>query len=682
MKNIKMSVTIAMGITVITVICMGFLYLIVSNNTGDIMRRTAIDNMQTALDGQASIFTQYVDSSERLLKEYAAADEIINLLKSPSDPTCIEAAQRYTEKYYSNMHLWEGIYTSNWKTTVLAHSSAGAVGMTTRSEDQLPGYLATMTDQPDGFFNGGVFMSPASGSMILNMRMAVYDTDGKTPLGLVGGGPFIRGLGEILDNYQVTGLENAKYTVVDTANNLYVLNPDESLIAQTIEDSDILWVLEQIGKGSTVGNRNYLSQSDGREYILTYKSIPEYHLALIMTNTSEEVFAESVQMQRRILVFCIIIGVIIVLAGYLVSWMLTKPLTTVEAAVDSLGQLSLRKNESIQGYVNKRSEVGKIATAVDRLGTTWGDIISTMNDCTESLSQGSATMKDTSESLIDCAMENMATTEQLSASINSVNSSIQMVNSEVSNIISLVDEVNGKVADSGRRSDDLLSTTKGMAENADHTLDVMKEKIRGTKQSISSALKNLQALSKINEMADSILEITSQTNLLSLNASIEAARAGEAGRGFAVVAGEIGKLAENSSQAVNEIQKICSETDSGIANIESCFDEVIKFIEEDVAKYFQNTSVISRQCQEAVDELKQAIGDIRTASQGVADSVSNIHGQIIDVTNAAKENEIGIDNITGKAEVTNQMAEKIGDLILDNNKNTEKIEEISKRFKR
>lgn len=72
--------------------------------------------------------------------------------------------------------------------------------------------------------------------------------------------------------------------------------------------------------------------------------------------------------------------------------------------------------------------------------------------------------------------------------------------------------------------------------------------IAENQKAIENAMEELQSLMRIDEMASQILDITSQTNLLSLNASIEAARVGEAGKGFAVVAGEIGNLASNSSK--------------------------------------------------------------------------------------------------------------------------------------
>jgi methyl-accepting chemotaxis protein len=83
-------------------------------------------------------------------------------------------------------------------------------------------------------------------------------------------------------------------------------------------------------------------------------------------------------------------------------------------------------------------------------------------------------------------------------------------------------------------------------------------------------------------------DITEQTNLLSLNASIEAARAGDAGRGFAVVAGEIGKLANSSSHTASEIQHLVEESNRSIEMVRNCFNEIIQFMEKDVAVKFEN----------------------------------------------------------------------------------------------
>ena len=106
--------------------------------------------------------------------------------------------------------------------------------------------------------------------------------------------------------------------------------------------------------------------------------------------------------------------------------------------------------------------------------------------------------------------------------------------------------------------------------------------IAENQKAIENAMEELQSLMRIDEMASQILDITSQTNLLSLNASIEAARVGEAGKGFAVVAGEIGNLASNSSKTATDIQAICNETKNNISHVKTCFDQIIFFLQNDV----------------------------------------------------------------------------------------------------
>lgn len=173
---------------------------------------------------------------------------------------------------------------------------------------------------------------------------------------------------------------------------------------------------------------------------------------------------------------------------------------------------------------------------------------------------------------------------------------------------------------------------EAIAENAkvgayvDEALDarkVTKDRIDESRQQMDNVVAAMQEIEDASKEIRSILgtldEITGQTALLSLNASIEAARAGEAGRGFAVVAENVRKLAEQSADSTQNIQKLIS---NALAAIDRG-TEVVNKAAESLAGTSQNTAV--------VDEAFRKMKEQSLTQQGKMEEVSALSQDILGV---------------------------------------------------
>jgi methyl-accepting chemotaxis protein len=118
-------------------------------------------------------------------------------------------------------------------------------------------------------------------------------------------------------------------------------------------------------------------------------------------------------------------------------------------------------------------------------------------------------------------------------------------------------------------SEEVVATTQELAASASLLADNL-EKLRSKGENVTKEIK------KTDQVLRFVSEVSINSKLLSLNASIEAARAGQAGRGFAVVADEIGKMAENSDQAVKKIKEI-------LLTIQQDSDSIVSTIKETAA---------------------------------------------------------------------------------------------------
>ena len=678
MKNKKLSTTITITISIVAAVCILGLFLFANGSMTSVMKKNSMDNMKTSLESRQKVIEDYVNNAEDQLVSYSKGIEIVKLLENPTDSEIQKKAQKYTEDYYKELSGWEGIYAGEPNTHVIVHKNPKIVGMTTRKGEALKQWQDAMKES-DRLYNAGIIVSPATKKLTLSMYCPVYKGD--EMIGYVGGGPFGEQLQKSLDALKVEGLDNASFTMINTKTNTYIFSKDSKKIAKEIKDPMLLNVSESAKKGA--GNQIHeidYKDADGKDCVGVYRVLNDRGWAVVMTDTEDEIFAMANTNRNTLGFICLGSFLLIMLLTYVVIRFCLNPLKVAENAILNLKDLKLNKDERIEKYVNGKSEIGHIATAIDSLYRTFDAIIDTLNSCSVSLLKSAEKITSSSEELYDCVGDNAATVEQVVAGVTLTEEAVEQVGKEIGRISELVSDVGRKVSDGSERSEELIQEVQKMKDTANQSLDANREKMVWNENNIEKAMKELQSLSRINEMVDRILEITSQTNLLSLNASIEAARAGEAGKGFAVVASEIGNLALSSSETATEIQTICKDANKNIDYVRQCFVSILDYWKTDVTKQFTDFIDMSNEYSTSIGSIEKLIRGIQNVTDSVSDGVVAICDQMERVEGATEENSQGMERIIDKIETTKTSAEAISSVTHENQKNAEEIRDIVKKF--
>jgi len=678
MKNWKLSRTITLGITVIVIAGISLLYLMVNKSMNSLMKQSEHNQMETHLLAQASLIDEYVKSQEDLLIAYSKAPAVRELLKDVDNAEKQAIAQAYTEDYYAGLDNWEGIYIGEWNTHCIAHSDASNVGRTWRTEADKLKQLQDAMLEKNGLYNAGIIVSPANGQLILSMYCPVFDTDGTTILGYVGGGPFAKGLNDLLNKLKSDD-DTTRYYMINVMTGKYIFADDETLMTKDIENPMLLNVIEAIKKDGDGGELLYMDETEGA-CVACYKYISEHGWAVVSFDSEKNIYSYTRKITKVLAAICFLFVVLIsALALGLIRFSM-KPLLYVEDSIKQLGNLKLQKNEKLEPWIGTKSEIGQIATVMNSLYEALGEIVYTLSQCSSSLSESAIAMEDSSGVLVKCVSDNSKATTLFAKHTEEVNAAISKVAHEVAEITHVVSEVEERIRQGNQHSDELLEKVDQMQQLANSSMRTISEQIEENQKTIEHTLGDLQSLMRIDEMASKILNITSQTNLLSLNASIEAARAGEAGKGFAVVAEEISNLANSSSETATQIQAICNETRNNIANIQACFDKVILFLEKDVQAQFVEFAKATKDYHQSIQDIQGIIADIAAASSTFVEIVNTIQTQIQSVSDVPGSQAVNSQDILDKARQTEVIKEEMTVIVGQNKENAVAISGIVNRF--
>lgn len=231
----------------------------------------------------------------------------------------------------------------------------------------------------------------------------------------------------------------------------------------------------------------------------------------------------------------------------------------------------------------------------------------------ESLIRITEIMRETLQAIRTTSEQIDSGSEQLSYAAEDLAENSTTQASQVSELVQLVNKITKDI----ERNTQAAEESAIISSRAGETLSVGNAKMQDLKVAIGEISKCSE---QIGSIIETIQDIASQTNLLSLNAAIEAARAGEAGKGFAVVADQVKNLAEQSSVATRDTTSLIETTIEAVNKGITIADDTVQSMSEVMTGAKEATEKMGR----IADMLKEDVNNMHTFNDHIASVAESV----------------------------------------------------------
>ena len=329
-----------------------------------------------------------------------------------------------------------------------------------------------------------------------------------------------------------------------------------------------------------------------------------------------------------------------------------------------------------------KDEVGQMAVGINSFITQLQKIIQELKNESSNMAQSAENISSQIIDSNESASNVSAATEEMAASMEEISATLGQLSTGSNNIVGEVQSMNASVHDGVALVEDIKERASKMQQDTVESKEYASRTIVQIREALQTALEESRSTQKINEMTQDILNITSQTNLLSLNASIEAARAGEAGRGFAVVADEIRGLADSSAEAAGNIQNISALVTEAVEKLAKNAEKMLQFVSDEVMKDYDSFVDIVQQYKEDAESVDTILKNLATNTADISQTMDDMSTGINDITTVVEDNAQGITSVADNAVSLVEAMVAIQRETENNQQISRKLSDEVNRFKR